>query len=58
MRGRDAKMVVPIVEIERGWLVQTCEDGLRRKLLWCIWLKRWVWLSGVRCVRYRGFLCD
>ena len=58
LRGRDSKLFVPIgAKVKRSGVVQSCENGLRRKLCWRLRLKRWVRLrSG--CVRYRRFLYD
>ena len=48
VHGRKLELFVPSVEVKQRWLVQTCENGLRRELCWCVRLKRWVWCRGRR----------
>ena len=57
LRGRDNELTVPIVKVENRWVVQSCENGLRRKLCRRLRHERWVLLRG-GCVRYRRFLHD
>ena len=45
LTGRYNELFVPIVKVKRRRSVQSCENGLRRKLRGCLRLKRRVRLS-------------